>query len=297
MFGNIDVAKQLFHVMPEVADPKLEHHFRFVHRLDFATSGVLCLGLKRKAAGKAAIKFQQRLVTKHYSALVRNTVYRLDERSELTISAAIGRDKTEDARHIMTTADNPNCESPRPCKTKMVLLETGKYDGEPASKVLLIPETGRTHQLRVHCRHVGHQIVGDYAYSNRTDVKPYRMMLHAFRLVIPLQNEHIDVVAPDPFTPETDKLWQPDKVVRTYDDYVKDQDFKKTLSSGKKTSPGRKPKHRNIRDGTTSSAPCTTGDFDGATNTAVSVTGDSNRSSNSGPSAGHGASQTPIVKM
>ena len=87
---------------------------------------------------------------------------------------------------------------------------------------------------------MGHQIVGDYAYSNRTDVKPYRMMLHAHRLVIPMLTEHIDVVAPDPFKPEIDKLWKPEKVVRTYDDYVKDMHFRKAIP--------QQPKKKRLRD-------------------------------------------------
>ncbi len=81
---------------------------------------------------------------------------------------------------------------------------------------------GRTHQLRVHCAKLGHLIVGDYTYSNRQDIHPYRMMLLAHRLVIPMKHEHIDITVPDPFTTHTDAKWVPHTVFNTYYNYVKE---------------------------------------------------------------------------
>jgi len=80
--------------------------------------------------------------------------------------------------------------------------------------------TGRTHQLRVHCRHIGHPVVGDYMYSDRVDTAPYRMMLHALRLVVPMKRENIDVVAPDPLTRDADPLWVPTETFETYSGYI-----------------------------------------------------------------------------
>ena len=82
--------------------------------------------------------------------------------------------------------------------------------------------SGRSHQLRVHCLSRGHQIIGDYCYSNRTDVKPYRMMLHAYRLVIPMKRETIDVTAPDPFVPGLDSLWNCVTCLNTYSSFLRD---------------------------------------------------------------------------
>lgn len=73
------------------------------------------------------------------------------------------------------------------------------FSGFPATKVLLKPLTGRRHQLRLHLSILGHTIVGDYTYSNRNDNVPYRMFLHAYRLVIPTELEHIDIQTRDPF--------------------------------------------------------------------------------------------------
>ena len=86
--------------------------------------------------------------------------------------------------------------------------------------------TGRTNQLRVHMKHCGHVIVGDYRYSNRTEVTPYRMMLHAHRLVIPMRKEVIDVTAPDPFLTESDSMWKPTKVFNTYKNFVMENPIK-----------------------------------------------------------------------
>ena len=79
---------------------------------------------------------------------------------------------------------------------------------------------GRTHQLRVHLQSAGHPIVGDYTYSGGLDWKPARMMLHAYRLIIPMKHEHIDVIAPDTFTPLSDTFWQPAAVFETYENYI-----------------------------------------------------------------------------
>lgn len=70
--------------------------------------------------------------------------------------------------------------------------------------------SGRTHQLRVHCSSVGHAIVGDVTYSLGTDIAPYRMMLHAYFLRIPLEQEVIEVTSCDPFVSELDPKWTPE---------------------------------------------------------------------------------------
>lgn len=212
---------------------------------------MLCLALNKKAAKWATKAFMGRRVTKLYLALVRGHVIANDD--EMTIEVAIGRDKRFDDVHRMCTIDSgSHCDEPVTAKTSLFVLEHGLYDGEPASKVVLVPHTGkfaecfgyqnwlnvihvcvlhvlliillsccvvgRTHQLRVHCRYAGHPIVGDISYN--ADSKPYRMMLHAHVLCIPMMHEKIDVIALDPFTHDIDSLWCPKDVFRTVDDVV-----------------------------------------------------------------------------
>lgn len=82
------------------------------------------------------------------------------------------------------------------------------------SSPLLFP-SGRTHQLRVHCSAIGHPIVGDFTYSSGADNAPYRMMLHAYLLHIPLDPQPLFVYAGDPFLPAVDPKWLPQRSLRT----------------------------------------------------------------------------------
>ncbi|TSK87471.1 RNA pseudouridylate synthase domain-containing protein 1 [Bagarius yarrelli] len=204
------VQKQLKHRFPQLADPQTHYGFRFCHQLDFSTSGALCVALNKAAAGQAYRCFKDRTVTKAYLALVRGTV----AASRMTLDAAIGKNTIEGKTHMMCVEGTEGCENPKPSQTFLTVLEYGSYDGEPATKVLLQPLTGRTHQLRVHCSAAGHAVVGDITYSLGTDGAPYRMMLHAHFLRIPLKHEVIEVTASDPFISEIDPKWTPDICVK-----------------------------------------------------------------------------------
>ena len=115
----------------------------------------------------------------------------------------------------MCTADKPYCQKPRSAHTRLLTLQRGIYEGYPATKVLLKLITGRRHQLRVHCSFLGHTIVGDYTYSDRKDLLPYRMFLHSHRLVLPNSLELLDVNAGDPLA--IDHHWQPTESLNALD--------------------------------------------------------------------------------
>ncbi|XP_051877655.1 RNA pseudouridylate synthase domain-containing protein 1 isoform X4 [Pristis pectinata] len=203
-YEKLTVQSQLKHHFPELADPDTYYGFRFCHQLDFSTSGALCIALNKMAAAKAYRCFRDRLVTKIYLALVRGHIS-LDR---MTIKHAIGQNTTKGMTHMMCTEGMPGCQNPKPCQTELTVLERGFYSGDPVTKVLLQPLTGRTHQLRVHCSSVGHPIVGDFTYSLKTDNNPYRMMLHAYYLQIPVEGELVEVTTPDPFTHMVDSNWE-----------------------------------------------------------------------------------------
>lgn len=65
------VAKVLSKKLPDLVDEGISFGFRFVNRLDYATSGLLCIALSKSAANKARKLFQANRVTKKYVALVR----------------------------------------------------------------------------------------------------------------------------------------------------------------------------------------------------------------------------------
>ncbi|KAJ8253869.1 hypothetical protein COCON_G00204810 [Conger conger] len=205
------VQSQLRHRFPELADPGTYYGFRFCHQLDFSTSGALCVALNKAAAGRAYRCFKERLVTKAYLALVRGWV----DGDRMTLDFSIGKNTCEGKTHMMCIEGAEGCENPKPCQTELQVLEYGSYSGDPVTKVLLQPLTGRTHQLRVHCGAIGHPIVGDFTYSLRKDSAPYRMMLHAYLLRLPLLPEPVEVTAPDPFVTSLDPRWTPQRQLCT----------------------------------------------------------------------------------
>ncbi|KAF5928230.1 RNA pseudouridylate synthase domain-containing protein 1 [Diceros bicornis minor] len=215
---TLTLQKQLRHRFPELADPDTYYGFRFCHQLDFSTSGALCVALNKAAAGSAYKCFKERRVTKAYLALVRGHV----QESQMTVTYAIGRNSTEGRAHTMCIEGTQGCENPKPSLTELVVLELGLYAGDPVSKVLLRPLTGRTHQLRVHCSALGHPIVGDLTYGQASggEDQPFRMMLHAFYLRIPTRTECVEVCTSDPFVPTLDPCWSPHSLVQPLDQLI-----------------------------------------------------------------------------
>ncbi|XP_026559774.1 RNA pseudouridylate synthase domain-containing protein 1 isoform X1 [Pseudonaja textilis] len=217
-YEKLTLQSQLKYRFPELADPGTYYGFRFCHQLDFSTSGALCVALNREAAGSVYKCFKNRTVTKAYLALVRGHI----QEAKKMICFAIGKNTTEGLTHMMCIEGTDGCESPKPCRSELIVLEYGLYSGEPATKVLLQPLTGRTHQLRVHCSAIGHPIVGDFTYSFKKDSAPYRMMLHAYYLCIPTSKELIEVSAPDPFVPSFDSSWVPQHLIHRLDELIQE---------------------------------------------------------------------------
>ncbi|KZS08928.1 RNA pseudouridylate synthase domain-containing protein 1 [Daphnia magna] len=192
---KLTVEHQLRKLFPNLANDKLTHGFHFVHRLDYSTSGVLCIACNKKAANLGGDAFSARKTKKYYIALLRGHV----SHELIDIAIPIGVDKRPGYSHKMCSVDKSYCQYPKAAFTRLLVLQKGFYHGFPATKVLLKAVTGRRHQLRVHCSSLGHTIIGDFTYSNGKDVLPYRMFLHSHRLILPTALETIDVCANDPF--------------------------------------------------------------------------------------------------
>lgn len=140
-----------------------------VHRLDRATSGVIIGAKNQKALAMLQKQFSQRKVKKAYVAVVHGHL----KQSEALVDMPIERNPKAPS----TFRVGPNGKEAR---THYKLLREGKN----SSLVELRPETGRTHQLRVHLAKLGHPIVGDplYGTGKYTD----RLFLHALSLEITL---------------------------------------------------------------------------------------------------------------
>lgn len=135
-----------------------------VHRLDRATSGLMVAAKTERSLSILTRHFHHRLVEKRYLALVEGIV----EEDELTIEAAIGRDADTHPKWNVS-------EDGRHAETRLRVIERRAR----ATLVELEPVTGRTNQLRIHCAHRGHAILGDEWYGSTSAP---RLCLHAARL-------------------------------------------------------------------------------------------------------------------
>jgi 23S rRNA pseudouridine1911/1915/1917 synthase len=153
-----------------------------VHRLDRDTSGLLAVAKTQRALSRLSQHFQRRLVEKRYVAVVGGAV----GVERLTVEAPIGR--AEGARPPWGVS-----ESGRPAETRLRVLE--RRGGR--TLVELEPVTGRTNQLRIHCAHAGHPVVGDRLYGGEPHA---RLCLHAARLALrhPVTNEWLEFASGAP---------------------------------------------------------------------------------------------------
>lgn len=175
-----------------------------VHRLDRDTSGVLVVAKDNAVHTSLSSQFEQRTVEKEYRAIVWGEV-------------SFDRDYIE--THVRVSHRNrermmvcPPGGNSRHSSTFYEVLE--RFRG--FSLMRLCPQTGRTHQLRVHMHHLGHPIVADRLYEGRAnlklsdlvenlppeeeDVLIQRQALHAFRLAFdhPLTGQRLAFEAPLP---------------------------------------------------------------------------------------------------
>jgi len=144
-----------------------------VHRLDRATSGVMICSRNEVASKWLQKQFSSRKVKKTYIAIVKGEV----ETPEALIDMPIERNP----KHPQTFRVGLNG---RQAKTRYRVIKKGNG----ITMLELTPETGRTHQLRVHLSQIGHPILGDKLYDDQIDDRLY---LHALRLELTLPSrEH-----------------------------------------------------------------------------------------------------------
>jgi RluA family pseudouridine synthase len=152
------------------------------HRLDRATSGCLVLGRHPKALRRLGRLFSSGQVKKRYWAVVSSEP---PEPSGM-IDLPLLKKATDDHRWRMVVD-----ESGKPAQSEYRLL--GRGNG--GYWLELTPHTGRTHQLRIHCAHMGFPIVGDYLYgSAESRNSGLSLHLHAQMIEIPLYPKRSPIV-------------------------------------------------------------------------------------------------------
>lgn len=178
-FGFIDALRQ------QLEQPKLE----LAHRLDRATSGCLLIGRGLKANRRLQDLFRQRAVVKRYQALVDG-----QWPEDLAIVSAPLLKNVEHAGERRVQVDPAG----QPAVTHFSISR--RFAQATLMNVEL--ETGRTHQIRVHARHVGHAVVGDTRYGDNVRNAEFRkqglnrLYLHSSELAFEWNGEPIHVRTP-----------------------------------------------------------------------------------------------------
>jgi len=142
-----------------------------IHRLDRHCSGLVVLGEGRRARSELSALWRSGTVRKRYLAIVLG-----EPPEQATIDAPLGLEPGGASGQRGVVPDG------KPCRSELHLLARGR----DTSLVQLEPITGRTHQLRVHCAHMGWPMLGDPWYAPKAvrDMAP-RLCLHAWQLSLP----------------------------------------------------------------------------------------------------------------
>lgn len=139
-----------------------------VHRIDKDTSGLLVVAKNNIAHAKLASQFADHSSRRTYLALLEGVV----KEDFGTIKTLLNRDKKDRKKYAVS-------DSGKEAITHYKVIE--RYEGYTLCEFVL--ETGRTHQIRVHTKHIGHPIVGDKTYGfTKQKFKLEGQLLHAFKL-------------------------------------------------------------------------------------------------------------------
>lgn len=159
--------------------------FHSVNRLDKGTTGLMVVA----KSGYVHDRLRRALHTEGFYREYRAVCLGCPQPLQGTIDAPIGRDETSAvARKI------------RPDGQSAISHYEVLVPGEALSLVKLVPETGRTHQLRLHMASIGHPLAGDWLYGSEDPALIPRPALHAYalRLIHPVTGEVLSLTAPLP---------------------------------------------------------------------------------------------------
>lgn len=159
--------------------------YRCINRLDRDTTGAIIIAKHYIAAGILHGQMASRKISRQYIAIVEG----IFEDKEGKIDAPIGR---KEGSSIERCIDYDSGE--KAITNYKVINEFGGM-----SLLSLKLETGRTHQIRVHMKHIGHPLIGDFLYNPNNKLMN-RQALHSYSIDFthPITREHMSLLAPMP---------------------------------------------------------------------------------------------------
>jgi tRNA pseudouridine65 synthase len=178
---------------------QIGQHVFPVHRLDRKTSGVLLFALDSQTASLLQDDFVDQKINKKYHAIVRGY---FPGEVELDYALTNDRGKKQEAVTVFETL-----------KTTELDIPFGKHTTSRYSLIVAYPKTGRQHQIRKHCAHLNHPIIGDRPHGCNKQNKHFKeqwemmtMLLHAseLNLVHPVTKKAISLTTN--FNPEFERM-------------------------------------------------------------------------------------------
>jgi 23S rRNA pseudouridine1911/1915/1917 synthase len=189
--GNKDgtLVNGLLHHCPDL--PGISGKLRpgIVHRLDKDTTGCIVIAKSQQALVKLQVQIQKRVASREYLAVVHG----VPAGESGTIVGAIGRHPVDRKKYAVVSSENGRYA----CTHWSLDERLGDY-----SLLRFKLDTGRTHQIRVHCAHSNHPVVGDPTYSRcrKLPMELPGQALHAIQLGLdhPISGERMVFQAPLP---------------------------------------------------------------------------------------------------
>jgi tRNA pseudouridine32 synthase/23S rRNA pseudouridine746 synthase len=161
-----------------------------VHRLDFGTSGIMIVALNKSVNADIGKQFQRGDVSKTYTAILHG--YINDDSGLIEFPIAKDVDDFPLQKICYSTG--------KKAVTQYQVIE--RLENPPRTRVLFLPMSGRTHQLRIHSSEIGHPILGcDLYFNGQSFALADRLLLHATTIEFnhPIASERIKGVSVCPF--------------------------------------------------------------------------------------------------
>ena len=198
-FGN--ESGTLLNALAYVLDTKATHQGKrpwLVHRIDKNTSGLLVVAKNDESMAHLSQQFKDHSIERTYQALVWGSLKEL----EGTLSTIIGRDKYDRKKFVVLSEDE---DRGKHAITHYKVLEDFLYTSLVECKL----ETGRTHQIRVHMKHMGHPLFSDDHYGGNRILKgvvfsKYKQFVDNCFSILPRQGLHAKSLG---FQHPTTKKW------------------------------------------------------------------------------------------